>query len=169
MKISKIHLTNFKRFTDLLIDNIPLTSKLVLLIGANGSGRSSLFDAFGFMDTAIKRDIGVGDDEFWNYYKKHKDSPASVTVFFGDNTENAVSSDSYNIHHKKLPATTFYGRTSFRQIPRLTRTTLGQGGQVSFQNDSDRPRFFIERDNRFENDVEKITEVILKEIFRSLE
>ena len=64
MKISKIHLTNFKRFTDLLIDNIPSTSKLVLLIGANGSGRSSLFDAFGFMDTAIKENYGR-DDEFW--------------------------------------------------------------------------------------------------------
>jgi len=164
MKISKIHLTNFKRFTDLLIDNIPSTSKLVLLIGANGSGKSSLFDAFGFMDTAIKENYGR-DDAFWNYYRKYKDSPASVTVFFDENSENTVSSDNYNkLYHKKSP-TTFYGRTSFRQIPQLTRTVLGQGGQVDFQKDSDRPRFFIERDNRFENDVEKITEIILKEIF----
>ena len=167
MKISKIHVTNFKRFTDLIVDNIPLTSKLVLLIGSNGSGKSSLFDAFGFMDTAIKENYGR-DDEFWNYYKKHKDSPASVTIFFDNNSEYTVSSDNYNdLYYKKLSATAFYGRTSFRQIPRLTRTALGQGGQVDFQKDSDRPRFFIERDNRFENDVEKITEVILKEIFRS--
>ena len=152
MKISKIHLTNFKRFTDLIVDNIPSTSKLVLLIGSNGSGKSSLFDAFGFMDTAIKG--GYRDDEFWNYYKKHKDSPASVTIFFDNNSEHTVSSDNYN-NYKKLSVTAFYGRTSFRQIPRLTRTALGQGGQVDFQKDSDRPQFFIERDNRFENDVEK--------------
>jgi hypothetical protein len=48
----------------------------------------------------------------------------------------------------------------------LTRTALGQGGKVDFQKDSDRPLFFIERDNRFENDVEKIAGVIVKEIFR---
>ena len=165
MKISKIHLKNFKRFTDLIVDNIPSTSKLVLLIGSNGSGKSSLFDAFGFMDTAEKENYGR-NDEFWNYYKKQKDIPASVTVFFDNNPEITVSSNNYYAYNK-LSATVFYGRTSFRQIPRLTRTTLGQGGQVDFQKDSDRPRFFIERDNRFENDVEKITEVILKEIFRS--
>jgi hypothetical protein len=85
-----------------------------------------------------------------------------------NNSEITVSSDKYHgLYNKELFATAFYGRTSFRHIPRLTRTTLGQGGQVDFQKDSDRPRFFIERDNRFENDVEKITEVILKEIFRS--
>ncbi|MDR0796630.1 MAG: AAA family ATPase [Tannerella sp.] len=166
MKISKIHLTNFKRFADLLIDNIPSASKLVLLIGANGSGKSSLFDAFGFMDTAIKDNYGR-DDEFRNYYKKQKDSPASVAISFDNHSEITVNSDNYHIlYPKKLSATTFYGRTSFRQIPRLTRTSLGKGEQVDFQKDSDRPRFFIERDNRFENDVEKITEVIVKEIFR---
>jgi len=167
MKISKIHLKNFKRFTDLLVDNIPPTAKLVLLIGSNGSGKSSLFDAFGFVDTAIK-EYHARDDEFWDYYRKHKDAPASVTVFFGDKSENTVSSDDYsNIYRKKLSPTAFYGRTSFRQIPRLTRTSLGQGGKIDFQKDSDRPRFFIERDERFENDVEKIAEVILKDIFRS--
>jgi len=165
MKISKIQLTNFKRFTDLIVDNIPSTAKLVLLIGSNGSGKSSLLDAFGFMDTAIKGNC-VTNDAFWNYYKKQKDVPASVTVFFDNDSGNTVSSDHFQ-NARKLPATTFYGRTSFRQIPRLTRTALGQGGQVDFQKDSDRPQFFIEKDNRFENDVEKITEVILKEIFRS--
>jgi len=162
MKISKIHLTNFKRFTDLLVDNIPSTSKFVLLIGANGSGKTSLFDAFGFIDAAIKRDVAQ-NDEFWNYFKKKKDSPVSVTVAFDNNSEYTVAN---NFVKPELAQTVFYGRTSFRQIPRLTRTSLGQGGQIDYQKDSDRPRFFIERDNRFENDVEKITEVIVREIFR---
>ncbi|HEY8938080.1 MAG TPA: AAA family ATPase, partial [Cyclobacteriaceae bacterium] len=46
MKIKKIELKNFKRFNDLTIDNIPESTKLVLLIGSNGSGKSSVFDAF---------------------------------------------------------------------------------------------------------------------------
>jgi len=164
MKISKIHLTNFKRFTDLLIDNIPSTAKLVLLIGSNGSGKTSLFDAFGFIDSAIKRDIGT-DETFWSYFRKKTDVSVSVSMKLDNNTEFTVSNT--NFRQPELSNTAFYGRTSFRQIPRLTRTSLGQGGIFDFQNDSDRPRFFIERDNRFENDIEKITEVILKDFFRS--
>ena len=46
MRITKVELKNFKRFTDLTIDGIPTDAKLVLLIGSNGSGKSSVFDAF---------------------------------------------------------------------------------------------------------------------------
>ena len=46
MRISSLQLTNFKRFSNLTISNIPDTARLVLLIGSNGSGKSSLFDAF---------------------------------------------------------------------------------------------------------------------------
>ena len=46
MKIKKIHLEKFKRFTDLVIEDIPSTAKLVVLVGPNGCGKSSLFDSF---------------------------------------------------------------------------------------------------------------------------
>ena len=164
MKISKIHLINFKRFTDLLIDNIPDSSKLVLLIGSNGSGKSSLFDAFGFIDGAIKSDVGT-TEEFWNYFRKKNDKAVSVNIHLDNESEFTLTDTKYT--KPNLSATSFYGRTSFRQIPRLTRTSLGQGGHIDFQKDSDRPKFFIERDSRFENDVEKITEIILKDFFRS--
>lgn len=49
MRIKKIELKHFKRFTDLTISDIPETSKLVLIIGSNGSGKSSLFDAFDWL------------------------------------------------------------------------------------------------------------------------
>jgi len=166
MKISKIYLTNFKRFTNLLIDNIPNTTKLVVLIGSNGSGKSSLFEAFGFFDSAIKGDVGI-NEEFWNYFRKKNEFPVSVKIIYDENKEFTISNENFN--RPPLSNTTFYGRTSFRQIPRLTRTSLGQGGQFDFQKDSDRPKYFIERDNRFENDVEKITEIILKDFFRSKE
>lgn len=48
MKIKSIALTRFKRFTNLQIVDIPKTAKLVILVGPNGSGKTSLFEAFNF-------------------------------------------------------------------------------------------------------------------------
>jgi len=45
MKIREIRITNFKRFTDTTIADIPESTKFVLLVGPNGCGKSSLIDA----------------------------------------------------------------------------------------------------------------------------
>ncbi|MEV4270251.1 AAA family ATPase [Micromonospora aurantiaca (nom. illeg.)] len=44
MRLSRIHLRNFKRFTDTTICDIPDTARLIVLAGPNGSGKSSIFD-----------------------------------------------------------------------------------------------------------------------------
>jgi predicted ATP-binding protein involved in virulence len=167
MRISKIHLNNFKRFTDLVIDNIPESAKLVLLIGSNGSGKSSLFDAFGYVINRISKDnLSTYGEDFTNYYRKNKSNKnLNVTLSFVNGTETSFNENSMLFAKPNLlPVTTFYGRTSFRQIPRLTRTGLGHH-KFDISKDSDRPKFFIEKDNRFENDIEKITEIILTEFF----
>jgi predicted ATP-dependent endonuclease of OLD family len=46
MKIKKIQIKKFKRFTDLTVEQLPETAKLILLVGPNGSGKTSLFEAF---------------------------------------------------------------------------------------------------------------------------
>ena len=46
MKIKKVAIKVFRRFTDLTIEGIGDQVKLVVLLGRNGSGKSSLFDAF---------------------------------------------------------------------------------------------------------------------------
>ncbi|WP_439641566.1 AAA family ATPase [Nevskia sp.] len=45
MKIREIKLTNFKRFTETTIADIPGTARLVIVAGPNGCGKSSLIDA----------------------------------------------------------------------------------------------------------------------------
>lgn len=45
MRLLNTHITRFRRFADLTIDDIPASAKLVVLAGPNGSGKSSLFDA----------------------------------------------------------------------------------------------------------------------------
>ena len=46
MRIKSIKIKDFKRFTDLTIQNIPQTAKLVVLVGPNGCGKTSVFEAF---------------------------------------------------------------------------------------------------------------------------
>jgi len=45
MKIKSIKLEGFKRFTNLRIEKIPEKTKLVVMVGPNGCGKSSVFDA----------------------------------------------------------------------------------------------------------------------------
>ena len=61
----------------------------------------------------------------------------------------------------------FYGRSSLRQVPRLTQTTLGQIKDIDFRSDTDSPRTYVDRDERFENDLETITRDILRYIYKS--
>lgn len=45
MKIREIRLVNFKRFTETTVTGIPNTARVVLVVGPNGCGKSSLIDA----------------------------------------------------------------------------------------------------------------------------
>ena len=50
MKLESVRLQNFKVFKDAAIDNIP---SLCVFVGANGVGKSTLFDVFGFLKDAL--------------------------------------------------------------------------------------------------------------------
>ena len=70
MKIRNIRLQNFKKFSNLTIDNLPDTVKLVVLLGPNGCGKSSLIES---MEVARKiygfHQIPWSASDF-NYYIK---------------------------------------------------------------------------------------------------
>ena len=162
MKITKLELKNFKRFDDLTIDLTSLAepAKLVLLIGTNGSGKSSVFDAFEALNSYFIRGF-INRNE--SYYRKNKAIEYQISLKLSNGVEIYLSKSSSI--SKQLGEGSFYGRTSVRQIPKLTRTSLGQG-VVSFEKDTDRPQTFIDRDNRFENDIEKIASSILTDVFK---
>jgi predicted ATPase len=161
MRLKSIFLKNFKRFTELEIQEIPDSAKLVLLIGTNGSGKSSLFDSFEMINTGLKQE---GSPKNHDYYKKNKANSFEITIKTSDNQKLTLNDSQTNLH--QIQHIHFYGRTSFRQVHQLTRKQLGQGKSVDFDKDTDRPRLFIEKDIRFENDLEKVIEQILKELFR---
>jgi hypothetical protein len=166
MKIKSLQLKNFKRFTDLTLQDIPEYAKLVLLIGGNGSGKSSVFDGFECISRSVKggttHDNAFNYINYWDYYNKNG-IDCSISIIDSTGFENTFSPKNSNT---KIKNSNFYGRSSFRQIPVLTRKSLG-AQKFDIETDNDRPATFIDRDNRFENDIEKITAYILNEVFRS--
>ena len=54
MKIERITLKNYKAFKDITITDIP---SLCVFVGANGSGKTSLFGVFGFLHDCLTYDV----------------------------------------------------------------------------------------------------------------
>ena len=171
MYLQEIHLQNFKRFTDLTIDlGQPAEPyRLVLLIGANGSGKSSVFDAFDVSSQSEQSHFTVADNQ---YYTKDQSTPWRIKIELSDGRYVEIKSTVYDRLSlvqggDGISRNGFYGRSSLRQVPRLTRTMLGQNKEIDFQKDTDRPRTYVDRDERFENDLETITRDILRYIYKS--
>ncbi|MDX2043005.1 MAG: AAA family ATPase [Acidobacteriota bacterium] len=160
MRINRLQLKNFKRFTDLTIDlsSLQPSPKLVLMIGANGSGKSSVFDAFEWM-TLTKS----SPENKSAYYQKLVEQMVSGEILFDDGSKVHRANDKAEVSGA-LPYSLFYGRSAFRHVPELTRTAIG-GRESVVSKDEDRPLRYIQLDQRFENDIDILAERVVREIF----
>ncbi|MDX1921139.1 MAG: AAA family ATPase [Candidatus Caenarcaniphilales bacterium] len=206
MFIKKLQLKNFKRFSDLTIDLSPPNPldrggeeskipKLVLLIGANGSGKSCVFDAFECINSAAKDELKVDakyafkstreyflkDDSTQKFAIRYQFND-SETIFAQvtagkifkvssfdssiDEIHNLTGND-LQFQEKGYVGTKdfkFYGRSSFRYTPRITKTTIG-ATREDISQDSERPKTYIDLDNaRMDADIDQIFRDFFKEI-----
>jgi AAA15 family ATPase/GTPase len=180
MRIKELNLKNFKRFTDLQIKNIPAEAKLVLLIGANGSGKSAIFDAFERIskneDVLSNKDVSNDDntlqrigrvsrkknndvfdvqDRDLEYYAKFKSPNATLSILFDKIGLYAkMIPQNENQNETKLPKNTFFGRPSMRIVPRLVNEQFDEKAVLE---NTDGPEYFIDFDTRFQSDIKKYT------------
>lgn len=160
MKIKSIQLKNFKRFTDLTLEGIPDNTKLVLLIGANGAGKSSIFDGFRYATNTNLSTLNKGRanrysaididrirliKEKQEYYDKISLQEINIRISL-DNNEIIDSSEDKGKHWKKK----FIGRSSNRIIPKIPFVAVDL---EAIESDFDSPISSIENDTRFINDV----------------
>ena len=122
MKLKSARIKHFKRFVDLTIRNLPTDAKLVVLLGPNGCGKSSLFDAF---QRSLKVDQFYGmSDELRRYYQRATsegiaESDDVSLEFHGGNSTSEVDL-------KK----SLYIRSAYRHEPSFQNTTFQQVGNV---------------------------------------
>jgi energy-coupling factor transporter ATP-binding protein EcfA2 len=148
MRLRSVELKNFKRFTNLQIDKIPDDARLVLMIGANGSGKSSVFDAFEFLTRGSRRGNFLQDN---SYYRKIESEVSSVVV---ETTEGAHLSRKGDETPGHGDLNKFYGRSSMRVVP--TNEQVRADASL-IARDFDAPDQFIQPDVRFNADVQLYT------------
>jgi hypothetical protein len=164
MRIQSLHIENFKRFSSLSIQNLPSSAKLVLLIGSNGSGKSSLFDAFDWLGRGNFRGISGSFEQLNEYYRKNQERETRITILLADGKriyhEDRLLKENADLAKK------FFGRSSIRIVPHITNSA----NISAIVNDADGPRSYIENDTRFINDVfsfiQSINTALREPVFR---
>src|SRR5690554_3854071 len=107
MRIKKIQLKEFKRFDDLTIDLGDNPKKIVAVVGPNGCGKSSIFDA---LDDKIKdfRHIGDEGNSFYSKALYYEDEEKRKTTY------NKAQAVQITLQNGTVNRKSFYVRTAYR-------------------------------------------------------
>lgn len=131
MRIKSIKMKDFKRFTDLTIQNIPQTAKLVVLVGPNGCGKTSVFEAFNQWYRYKGWNIGTSDNFYFS--KITLNERIKNHSFY---VENKILIDFYdliqNISQSQIRGK-FYFRSAYRNDPDFSVSNLSRMGNPSEQ------------------------------------
>ena len=119
MKIKEITIKKFKRFSDLIVSEIPETARLVVLVGPNGCGKTSLFEAFNH----YYKLTGYGDANIHEqvYFEK-KDNTPTLGNWYQDKVKISFH-NGLNPNAEQLKGK-FYFRSAYRNEPDFSVSQL---------------------------------------------
>lgn len=145
MKLQRVYLKNFKRFTELTIKDIPQEAKVVVLVGPNGCGKSSVFDAFERL-VAQKKAARIGEQI--DYHRKDPSFPSEIEVSTDDGKKLSIKNPS------NIDPTLFYIRSSYRYVSEIRTGQIGPLPDVI--QDGDRPQRTIDLDPRLKGNYQRL-------------
>ena len=156
MKLKMIKIRDFRRFTDLTVQNISETARLVMLAGPNGCGKSSFFDALHtWGESRSSRGFNWDADYHVKGYSQNVVDPSwheQVQVEFHDYIpENAQ-------YNRKI----FYIRTAYRNDPEFQINQLSRTGDLL---DEVRIRRMIDNDAAVSKNYQRLVGNAVEDVF----
>jgi predicted ATPase len=147
MRVKKLQLKEFKRFDDLTIDLGENPQKIVAMVGPNGCGKSSIFDAF---EEKLKDFRNWGGEEPFFFYKAffYVDELQRKTTYNKHNSINIIVDDG------PIKRNSFYIRTSYRFTAKLNINTIE--AMPSILEFRDEPISSIALDTRLESNYKRM-------------
>ena len=152
MRLKSANIKKFKRFVDLTISGLPAEAKLIVLLGPNGCGKSSLFDAF---QRRLKAEEFYGlSVQLMNYYRRAAPGAAqeSDDVDLDFHGTNPIAPADLK---KSL-----YVRSAYRHEPSFRQTTIQQQADVL---DRHAVRRLIDTDQTVQNNYQRIIWRLLRQ------
>ena len=147
MKFKSATIKDFKRFTNLTVQGIPETARLIILAGPNGCGKSSFFDALNSWHKLSTRGRAWNDDYHMKISSQRRVNftPKKISVSFHD--DPSLSPDEKE--KKKI----FYFRSAYRNDPEFQITRLEKRGDPL---DENRVNRMIDNDEAVSRNYQKL-------------
>jgi len=154
MKLKTVELKKFKRFSHLIIEDIPETSKLIVLIGPNGCGKTSLFEAFKqwsgrYGSTDYERDLSYIAKDEPNFERQWQEN---IKIFFYDGP----------LVDRASKRRAFYIRSAYRNEADFNISGLSKVGSAI---DSPRIKRLIDNDASVSDNYQRIVSNSIEKLY----
>lgn len=155
MHIEHIQLRRFKRFHDLTIE-VPKGTRLIVLAGPNGCGKSSLFEAF-----RTRHGLLGGWGQNWDatYFPKVGELDAAQ---FNSDSSVKIKFDKPEPSDQQLRRKMFYVRSAYRNDPAFIVNSIARQGKAL---DERRFNLMIENDAAVNSNYQRLASQALEDLF----
>ena len=156
MKLKSIHIKDFRRFTDLTIQDIPETVRILMLAGPNGCGKSSFFDALHVWQQS-RANRGFNWDP--EYHSKEYFGEANRSQW---NNQAQVEFHDYVPEHPQQNRKVFYIRSAYRNDPEFQMNQFRRTGDPL---DEVRVQRMIDNDAAVSSNYQRLVADAIEDIF----